>query len=165
MEMESSDVKKKWSTVWKLAETEHVIINYYTKPVAVLISWNEYKRMTGAIKQTDRNMVTELDDSEYASLATEAMKDISSTSDMAYESNGTTILFNIKFSTQADVFIKANLDCYNIIKTGVINKKRLAKVKGSNFYKREVNGFRVIYMFYSSKLFVAYIDKMNNNMK
>jgi prevent-host-death family protein len=163
MEMESSDVKKKWSKVWKLAETEHVIINYYNKPVAVLISWGDYNRLTEA------NKLTENDDSKYASLATEAMKKMSSMTDTKYkDKNNKTVSLCIKCTMQAEEFIinlkhNSKHSCYKNIKIAICSKKRLRKVTDTYFYKREVDGLRVIYTISGVNIIVAYIEEMERS--
>jgi PHD/YefM family antitoxin component YafN of YafNO toxin-antitoxin module len=168
MKMESADVKYSWPKALNISQREHVTIFRHEKPVAVLMSWNDYNKITEANKLTESNELTESDDFRYASLAEEAMKVESSLRYRREYKGKTTECFSIKFSKQAEEFIfklYISDNCFVSILNAICDRRTPCKVANTPFYKKEVDGFLVIYTISGLDIFLAYIDDMSHTRK
>jgi PHD/YefM family antitoxin component YafN of YafNO toxin-antitoxin module len=168
MKMESADVKYSWPKALNISQREHVTIYRHEKPVAVLISWIDYNRLTEAINISESNELTESVDFKYSLLAAEAIKVESSLRYRREFKGETTECFTITISKQAEEFIFKSYisdNCLVEIFNAVCERRTPCKIANSPYYKKEVNGFLLIYSISGNDICLAYIDNMSHMRK
>jgi len=153
MEIGSAKAKDTFSSVLETSQTEHVIIKHYNKPHSVLISWDEYKRLTGS------------GGCSYVGLATEAMNELSSTV-LKWELKGEIKgRFSVRFTKQVEEYLKGfditGEQWKRLIDT-ICDCRNLNTISHNGLYKRELNGLHAIYTLNGFDILLAYLNMSNN---
>ena len=168
MKMESADVKYSWPKALNISQREHVTIFRHEKPVAVLISWIDYKKLTEANNISESNELAESVDIKYSLLAAEDIKVESSLRYRREFKGDTSDCFTITISKQAEEFLFKSYipdNCLVDILNAVCDRRTPCKIPNSPFYKKELNGILVIYSISGNDICLAYIDNMSQMRK
>jgi len=153
MEMKSSVVKYTWPKALNESLNEPVTIRHYKDPVAVMISVNEYKRLTGSEGHSSQ-----------VGLAEEVPIDETGVLNKLF--NGER--FKIKSSKQANAFILDNIhdsEKFNRLIESVCDKHALTNFANTDLYIKEVDGLIVIYTLSGVDIHLAHIHKLKQVQK